>query len=304
MYRKIRDKIAAGKTIILDGGTGTDIQRRGAPMSGETWCAEANLTHPEIVRQVHEDYIRAGAEIVTANTFASSPLLFNAVERDADVQRIDRIAVRLAREACANAGRAAIAGSFSVMMPVTSGSDRVGGERAWSTEAALPLMRAKAEGLAEAGCDFILMEMMRDLDYSLLATEAAVSTGLPVWVGLSAERRPDGKLAGFNRNDWALEDIVSALMSTGAEVCCVMHTSPNDTDEALEIVRERWMGPVGAYPESGYFKMPDWQFADVISASELVAKARTWKSRGATIFGGCCGIGPDHIRALAQAFGS
>ena len=77
MYDHIRKKLARGETIILDGGTGTDIQRRGGAMSGETWCADANLTHPDVVREVHEDYIRAGAELITANTFATSALLFN-----------------------------------------------------------------------------------------------------------------------------------------------------------------------------------------------------------------------------------
>ena len=80
MYKNIQKKLDNGQTIILDGGTGTDIQRRGAPMSGETWCADANLTHPDIVRAVHEDYIRCGADIIIANTFATSALLFNQLD--------------------------------------------------------------------------------------------------------------------------------------------------------------------------------------------------------------------------------
>src|SRR4030042_6590447 len=101
MYKSIQQKLDNGQTIILAGGTGTDIQRRGAPMSGDTWCAEVNLTHPQIVKAVHEDYIGAGAEIVTANTFATSALLFNALGRDDALLEIDRVAVRIAREAAA-----------------------------------------------------------------------------------------------------------------------------------------------------------------------------------------------------------
>jgi S-methylmethionine-dependent homocysteine/selenocysteine methylase len=299
MYDLIEQKLARGATIILDGGTGTDIQRRGVPMAGETWCAEANLTHPDFVRAVHEDYVRAGAEIITANTFASSPLRFNALGRDGDVAAIDRAAVKIAK----SAGGALVAGSFSTMRPVVPGSDRTDLSIDWSQAQAAELFKRKAGGLAEAGCDLILMEMMRDLDYSLWATEAAVATGLPVWVGIAVERREDGKLAGFGRNDWALEDIVSALMATGAKTCSIMHSSPNDTDEALKIAAERWSGPLGAYPESGYFKMPDWQFVDIIAPQELVARSRGWRKLGATILGGCCGIGPEHIAALSQAFG-
>ncbi len=73
MYEPIASKLAKGELIILDGGTGTDIQRRGVPMNGDTWCAEVNLTHPDAVRSVHADYIRAGAEVITANTYATSP---------------------------------------------------------------------------------------------------------------------------------------------------------------------------------------------------------------------------------------
>jgi homocysteine S-methyltransferase len=298
MYAAIVEKLKRGETIILDGGTGTDIQNRGVPMNGETWCAEANLDYPDIVRAVHEGYVAAGADIITANTFATSPLLFNAQGRSDEVAAIDRQAVKLAREA----GAKVVAGSFSTMRPVIKGSDRTLKQREWTEAEARPLMRRKAEGLAEAQCDLIMMEMMRDLDYSLWATEAAVATGLPVWVGIATERREDGELAGFGRHDFALKDIVPTLMATGVEVCAIMHSSPNDTGEALDIVRQTWKGPIGAYPESGYFKMPDWQFDNVISPEDLVTFARGWKTQGASILGGCCGIGPEHIAALRKAF--
>jgi homocysteine S-methyltransferase len=304
MYEPIASKLAKGELIILDGGTGTDIQRRGVPMNGETWCAEVNLTHPEVVRSVHEDYIQAGAEVVTANTYATSPLLFNSLGRDDDMVKIDKAAVKLAREACdaLGAGHVAVAGSFSVMRPTTQGTDRTAVWQEWPEKEARDLMRRKAEGMAQSGCDLIMMEMMRDRDYSLWATEAAVATGLPVWVGISVEKRDDGELRGFGRGDWELADIVESLMATGAKVCSIMHTSPNDTDEALPVAQKHWSGPLGVYPESGYFKMPDWQFVDIIAPDDLVAKARQWRNQGATLIGGCCGIGPDHIRALAKAF--
>jgi len=299
-YDRIAKKLARGDVIILDGGTGTDIQSRGVPMAGETWCAEANLTHPAVVRCVHEDYIAAGAEIVTANTYPTSPLLFNALGRDDDMVKIDREAVRIAREA--SAGRVAVAGSFSVMRPMEPGVDRVKKYREWPEKEARALMRRKAQSMADAGVDLILMEMMRDADYSLWATEAAVATGLPVWVGISTEPRDDKTLSGFARPDWALEDIVPALAATGADVISIMHTLPNHVGDALSIVRKSWQGPLGAYPESGFFKMPDWQFVDIIEPTALVTYAKDWQKTGASIFGGCCGTNPQHIKALSTAF--
>ena len=71
MMAALSDKIAAGDVIVLDGATGTEIARLGGEMNSAAWCAAANKTHPEIVRQVHESYLQAGVDIITTNTFAT-----------------------------------------------------------------------------------------------------------------------------------------------------------------------------------------------------------------------------------------
>lgn len=303
MYSHIADKLAHGSIIILDGGTGTDIQRRGVPMNGSTWCAEANLSHPQVVREVHADYIAAGADVIIANTFATSPLLFNALGRDDEMIEIDRAAVAIARDA-ALGHMVAVAGSFSTMRPVLAGSDRTSKQREWPERQARSLFRRKAENLASCGVDLIMMEMMRDTDYSVWASEAALATGLPVWIGISAERHDGGRLTGFGREDQPLADVIRALSALKPAMISIMHSSPNDTDEAIDILRRHWSGPIGAYPESGYFKMPEWTFVDIIPPGELVARARSWRRKGAVAFGGCCGLGPEHIAALNAAFAS
>lgn len=301
MYQHIADKLARGEIIILDGGTGTDIQRRGATMSGETWCAEANMTHPDIVCEVHRDYVKAGAHMVIANTFATSALLFNALGRDDELLAIDRAAVALAQRAVE--GRSvAVAGSMSTMRPLVAGSDRTDKQQEWPEAEARALLARKADNLAAAGVDLIIMEMMRDVRYSLWATEAALATGLPVWVGIATERRADGELVGFSHRDELLDDVVRVLAATGPAHISIMHSSPNDTGDAIDIVRRHWQGPMGAYPESGYFTMPEWKFVDIIDPASLVEHARRWRSQGVTAFGGCCGLGPHHIAALARQF--
>jgi homocysteine S-methyltransferase len=301
MYDHIRDKLAHGETIILDGGTGTDIQRRGVPMSSSTWCAEANISHPDVVREVHSDYIKAGADIIIANTFATSALLFNALGRDDELLEIDRAAVAIAKKA-ATGHQVAVAGSMSTMRPVVAGSDRTSKQQEWPEAKARALFKRKADNLAHAGVDLIMMEMMRDQDYSVWATQAAMATGRPVWIGISVERQKDGKLTGFGREDQPFDGVARVLSALKPDLISIMHTSPNDTDEAIDILRKHWKGPIGAYPESGYFRMPEWTFVDIIPPEELVAKSKAWKNKGVTAFGGCCGLGPDHIRALAEAF--
>lgn len=298
-YQYIEEKLARGQTIIMDGGTGTDIQRRGVPMSGEVWCADANLTHPHIVREVHDEYIRVGADMITANTFASSALSFNYFKRDDDLLLVDQAAVREAK-ASAVGHKVAVAGSVSTMRPVVAGSDRTNLSAEWTEAEARALFRRKVENLKSCGVDLIMMEMMRDADYSVWATEEAIKTGLPVWVGISVERREDDNLVGFGRQDQLLEYVAPALAALKPKVMSIMHTSPNDTDEALAILRKSWNGPIGTYPECGFFKAPDWQFVDVITPDDLVSKSRDWQKLGVSAFGGCCGIGPEHISLLAR----
>ncbi|MBS1270004.1 MAG: hypothetical protein MAG794_00956 [Gammaproteobacteria bacterium] len=155
--------------------------------------------------------------------------------------------------------------------------------------------------MANAGCDLIIMEMMRDLEASLWATEAAVATGIPVWVGMSVERGESGGLVSFSNRMWAPADLTRDLMKTGAQAALVMHNEISTTDEALEIMKSGWNGPIGAYPEAGHFKMPEWVFTD-ISPQAFAEACRHWRRKGATILGGCCGITPVHIEALANTF--
>ena len=287
--------------IILDGGTGTLIQALGAPMHSDTWGADANLTHPEIVRQAHRQYLDAGAEVLIANTYATSPLLFNHLGRDDDVALIDAAAVQLAREA--SGGSVPVAGSFSVMRPGIPGSDRSEMLRHWPESEARRLFAAKADGLVKAGADLIAMEMMRDGDYSVWATEAAAATGLPVWVGIAVEQDEAGALIGFGRPNWLLDDFVDSLLRSAPAMVSVMHSAPHLTTPALEVVRRHWRGSLGAYAESGYFTMPEWQFVDIIPEAEYVALAEQWAdSFDLAMIGGCCGIGPSHIAALRAAF--
>ena len=301
MYQFIESKLNTKSIIILDGATGTEIQRNGVPMDSKTWCAQANKTHPEAVKLVHETYIDAGSIVITANTYATSPLLFNSLGLDNEFLELDRLAVAIAKEA--TAGRQiAIAGSISTMKPVIAESDRYVISKEWTESEVTKLFQLKANNLKNCGVDFLMLEVLRDCDYAIWATKAAIETGLPIWVGISVDKTNDNKLIGHLRPDCLLEDIVIKIAELKPSVISVMHTLPNVTDEALQIVRKYWNGPIGVYPESGYFAMPNWVFQDIISPEELVKKSIEWKKQSdVTVFGGCCGIGPDHIKELKNA---
>jgi S-methylmethionine-dependent homocysteine/selenocysteine methylase len=299
MYDHIRKKLSAGDLVILDGGTGTDIQRRGVKMDSEVWCAEANLTHPDVVRSVHEDYIKAGADVITANTYASSPLMFHARGRS-DLIEVDTAAMREARAAADAADRpVAVAGSISVMRPHVAGTDRFDDAIGFDETQMRAFYRQKAENLKACGADLIILEMMRDSKFSLWATDAAMDTGLPVWVGIAVERNASGGLSGVNHAEEELGALVRTLTARTPDACLVMHSPIDTVAEALEIIKANWAGTAGTYPEAGEFRMPDWEFVDVDPA-EFAATAKDWRAAGAQIIGGCCGINPDHIAALSK----
>src|SRR5262245_60819801 len=296
---KLGERLTHGDVIIIDGGTGTELERRGVPMDDQAWSATANLTHAQAVRDVHEDYIRAGADVIITNTFSTARCNLEAAGLGERVAEVNRRAVELACEARDRAagGRDVwVAGSMSTMAPGSEPARRP------SVGRLSEMLREQAEILALAGADLIVLEMMRDVDYAAGAVDAARATGLAVWVGFSCRRDADGTVRMFSgvRDDLAFKDVIAPVMARGGSLLAVMHSEVGDTGPAIEVAKHHWKGPLGAYPESGYFIMPSWQFVDVISPEDFVARAVDWCHQGVQVFGGCCGLGVEHIRRLRE----
>jgi len=286
-----------GGVLLIDGAMGTELQRRGVPMDNIAWSGAAVLTHPDAVRDTHEDYIRAGARVIIANTFGSTRQMLGPAGYGDRVEQVHRDAVRLAIEArdCAGAPGVAVAGSISTEPP---GFDR---EAFLAPDAELAAYREAAGLLADAGAELIALEMLVGTEHAQLATQAALETGLPVWLGVSCRKRADGEIVSFDWPDLPFADVLDAVIPLGGAVVNVMHSEIEAIPEAIELVRQRWAGPLGAYPESGYFTKPNWNFVDVISPDSLVTEAQSWVGTGVQLLGGCCGTGPEHIAALNAA---
>lgn len=289
----IEHRMAAAEVVILDGATGTELQRRGVPMHAEAWSAAALLTHPDEVRAVHADYIRAGSDVILTNTFGTNRAL---LERGGLAERrreLNLTAVDLAKQARAEAaeGRAiAIGGSVDIWhLPTDRGATRADVEEQSSL-------------LAEGGVDLIALEMMIAVDETALAIEAAGATGLPVWVGLSVKRSDDGEIV-LLRHGEPLGAAIEALAPLGASVFTVMHSLPDVTGPALRILRAGSPGPIGAYAHMGAFTMPDWRWVNMLEPNAYADHVAEWIGLGARAVGGCCGLGPEYISVLSERFG-
>ena len=256
-------------------------------MDEAAWDAAALATHPDTVREVHEDYIRAGADVVTTNTFAAARHVLEPAGMEEQFRELNIRAVTLAKEARENAANRPvfIAGSISTFTARYDYSYEPWAEKARAN------YREQAAVLAETGVDVVALEMMRDIEQTTYALEAAVATGLPVWIGFSCKTTDEGTVMLWD-GDHTLAEALEQVPPLGASLVSVMHTLTEDTPAALSEMTGRWSGPIGAYPHSGEFIMPNWQFIDMISPEDFAAEAQRWLEKGVQLIGGCCGIGP------------
>lgn len=299
MYKTLKTRINNGETILLDGATGTELERRGISGDKRTWSGAASYTHPDVIRSIHEEYIQLGAEIIITNTFATARHMLEAIDLGDKTVEINRQAAQLANEARQNVNAdhpVYIAGSLSLIAPDIDSAHRP------PVPKMKEIFREQADALAEGGCDFFMLEMMRDVPYTGAAIESCLATGLPVWVGFSILAAEDGTPIMFTTDDEHVppDEAFQAAAQYDVDLIGIMHSDINLMQPSLEILKKYWDGPISAYPNSGYFEMPDWQFVDIIEPDKFVDEAQQWIDSGVQVVGGCCGIGPEHIQLLKE----
>jgi S-methylmethionine-dependent homocysteine/selenocysteine methylase len=302
-YSALKQRLDDGDIVILDGATGTELQRRGVAMDPSAWSGVASLANQRVLTEIHRDYIAAGAEIITANTFASSRAVLSQSGHGDEVEAINRAAVEAALRArdAAEAPEVVVAGSLSHMVYIAS--DKVPAPVAAPSEAeAAEAFHELAQILKDAGVELLLLEMMYNPTRTPKVVEAALATGLPVWFGLSAQRGKDGRLLSyFSEAEVPLQRIVDMIPEHGIDAAGCMHSNVEVVGDALALIRKRFKGPLMAYPDSGYFEMPDWHFHDVIAPERLEQFYLDWLDAGAQVIGGCCGLTAEHIKAAVRA---
>jgi methionine synthase I (cobalamin-dependent) len=298
-YEPIRERLERGELVILDGAIGTEILRRDM-----TWADHQVLSRPAAIRRIHEDYVRAGADVISTNTFQlTRRALFNHF-RDAEhrayigapdledrADRLLRAAARLAveaRDATAGDRPVAVAGAITTLEwcfrpDLAPSGDQVRGE-----------YRETMAALAEAGCDLILIETVNSVGEARAAVEAANEVGIPCWVAFVPNEQGDL----FSSETMAQAE--AALARLRPDAILVNCAPPEDCTAGLGELADARSGPKGIYPHVGRFDPPEWLFTDEYPPDRYLAEARRWIELGAGVIGGCCGTTPDHIGALRQ----
>lgn len=289
---RVRHRLKDGPPIVLDGAMGSDLLRRGISTRLPLWSAQVLVDRPDVVRAIHEDYLCAGAEVITSNTFRTNPRTLENCGLGERQQELTTLAVCLAREAIQRAGageRTLVAGS---MAPVEDcyRPDLV------PPEADLEREHAQlAQSLATAGSDLILVETMNTLREARAALKAACATGLPAWVSF---------VVGQDLRLLSGEDLSRAARTVadeGAMAVLVNCAALPVVGQALKKLRASVDLPCGLYPNHGTVDPQDGWKSNALDPDRFREQVLGWFRDGARLVGGCCGTTPDHIRVIAEA---
>lgn len=279
---------------LLDGGMGQELIARAGSDPGPLWATRVMLDHPGLVREIHQDYFAAGASLATANTY-------NILHDRLVPQGLDHLYLALhlralaeAHEARAAAGRGLIAGSMGPL------GESYRPDLTPPVDVSIALYAEKARILAPH-VDLILIETISSLDLARGALKGARTTDKPVWLSVSVQDRDGTRL----RSGEPVSALAEVLAETPADAILANCSMPEAMAAALGELG-RFGLPFGAYangfseitPHSHGTSAPAYGARHDLSPERYADFALSWVAQGATLIGGCCEVGPAHIRHL------
>ena len=252
--RNIVDRLKAGEALLMDGGTGSELQRRGVDvLKGATdrlkaWSATSNIEDADVVQQVHQDYLRVGADIIISNNFWTTPSAMERIGlRDRWKDYAGAAADNAVKARDAGNPEAYVAGGMAApTLHARSESDASDVEQ-MGADAFREEYVEHAQLLADAGADVILAEYIGYIEDCVAAVDACAESGSPVFLGVR-HLQPDGTM----QFDESLVDLAGALRGHPVDAVLIMCSNPEAASAGLPILRDAYDGPIGIYPNIGY----------------------------------------------------
>ena len=320
-YKYIQDKLNNGKIVILDGANGSELEKRGAKMDRAGWCGPASITHPKILEDIHKDYIKAGAEVITTNTFSSARhVLEYSTFKD------QTVAINEKAMECAISARnhfpdkkVAIAGSISLSLvadiidEINDPAEFRNNMKAEFTEKSIrqgnfdhkKILKNFEEQISifkKYNIDLIILEMIINPSICKPAIEAALDSGLPVWLGLSCgDESEEGDLFAFENSRMKFSETLTTINNDFDSVL-LMHSETKNITKGLQEIKSEWNGHLGAYPHKGTYVRPNWNFDKNYTPEMYSEDMQGWVDQGVRIIGSCCGMGPEYTYELKRSF--
>ncbi|MBL8855679.1 MAG: homocysteine S-methyltransferase family protein [Planctomycetaceae bacterium] len=279
------------KRLLLDGATGTELNRRGVDTGLPLWSANALTSEDglKVLRQVHLDYLNAGADIITTNTFRTHRRVLAG--KGISARELTWRAVATARDAVAEFGKPAfVAGSLSTL------EDCYRPDLVPSADECVDEHTERIDHLVQGGVDLLLIETMNSIREAVIAAKIATASGLPTWVSFVCDE--EGRILSGE----SLTHAAEALMPLGVQAlgvnCMPAHTIAQPLKECRAVCGETF--PLLAYGNIGHVDDEQgWVNTDCTDPAGYLQHALTWPTQ---IIGACCGSTPEHIRALKQGW--
>ena len=280
----LRDLLTDGKVHVLDGAMGTMLYAKGFFLN--VCYDELNLKQPKLVQEVHEAYVRAGAEILETNTFGANPVKLGSYGLADDTEKINQAAAELARRAAA--GRASVTGAIGPL------GVRIEPFGPTSREEAFAHFQRQVRGLLAGGVDGFILETFSDVDEIHEALRAVRSlSDLPVIAQMTIG---DDGLTHYGTGP---ETFAKQLAAWGADAVGVnCSVGPAGVLEAVEKLVKATDRPISAVPNAGLPKDVGDRKIYLASPEYMASYARRMIEAGARIVGGCCGTTPEHIKKI------
>ena len=290
-YKKLINEMKSGSCVLIDGATATELERRGVPQIKNAWNGGGALSHPEILQDIHQQYIRSGARVIISNTFANCKHTLEDANQVHNFHKLNSRGVSLAIEARIAEKKPDVLVAAGISY--------------WSFIDRHPALHLLEKNITEqvfimkeAGADLVMLEMMVDIDRMLVAIESVKKAKLPVWVGLSCKPNISGEMCLLNGEK--LSNALNHLKSYAVDLVNIMHTDVRFVEACLDIVQREWNGFCGVYAHSGNMKGSEWTFNDVIAPDVYTNYVSRWIDRKINLVGGCCGITTDHMLHLSK----
>ncbi len=296
----------AGGPVLCDGAMGSMLYGRGIYIN--RCYDELNVTQPELVREVHREYLQAGAEVLETNTFGANAVRLARFGLEARARELNGAGVKLARECVAQmrekqASEAYVAGAIGplgvrIVAEQDAAADGTGVSEARAYAAFAEQVRALAEGGPGAGADLLILETVMAMNEAELALRAARAEApwLPVIAMVTVNE------AGDCLDGTSPEDAARRLEGWGAAaVGCNCSEGPGIVLATIERMRAVTKLPLAAMPNAGTPRVVDGRHLYLTSPEYLASFARRFVQAGARFVGGCCGTTPQHIRAVRGA---
>jgi homocysteine S-methyltransferase len=287
--QSITQRLKGESILLLDGAMGTELFRRGVDTRLPFWSAQALIENPQMVQAIHQDYIRAGAEIITTNTFRTTTRALGKKGLSNRAKDLTLLAVDLAKKARDQSADKPvwIAGSVAPLEDCYEPQLMPDPETAFREHSEL------IQWLVDAGVDFILIETMNTIQEAITATRAAKNSKVPIFVSWTCSS--DGRIL----NGEKIQDAIRSLEPYNPAAFLVNCTPSQYVGSALRNMREISKVPIGAYANIGKAEpISGWEFTHELGPDAYSKQVKTWVDLGAKIVGGCCGTTPEHIAAL------